>query len=688
MNNYSFKVQKKLGLIICFLIFGGHMLAQDEKGNAIYDSILYLRSRGSDISKDLDRRYDSAKKAVRLSNDTKVDSTILKSIRVLSTVLLYRGDYDGFVDLNYKTLKLAKKVSDSVEVGQSYHNIGWYHFQSRTQNDSAYFYLNKAIDVYGKIGGRIANQIAIYQNLSDILQLEKDYLGSEDHAVKGLELLESLPKTESNLITSWDLYNILGIVSLQLKRYDESIDYHRKAEDIANKMSNGLLRSLSSKNNVAFVYKQKGDLSTALKLYQEVLDYEKLYQLDPSFFALVSNNVAYTSFLNGDTDVDKLERMFKRAYKIADSLEDPVTKLATTIDMGNFYKAQNKIDNALHYAEETYELARMTSENDMLLEAMMLLSELNSGDKGKKYLKEHIRLTDSLLQNERGIRNKFARVQFETDQIEQENERMSTQRFWLLIVSAVLLVTLFLLYIIISQRAKNKELQFERAQQETNEEIYNLMLSQQDKVDEARALEKKRISQDIHDGVLGRLFGTRLSLDSLNLSEGKDAITKRSIYIDDLKIIEQDIRQISHDLNTDFVAGSGFIDIVETLIQNQTDAYQLSYELYYSDAIHWEEISNKTKIHIYRILQETMQNIYKHAKANHIKISFHIKKNVILMTIIDDGKGFVINKSKKGIGLKNIHSRVEEVNGTVNIQSELDAGTTITIQIPLLNNQL
>jgi signal transduction histidine kinase len=243
-------------------------------------------------------------------------------------------------------------------------------------------------------------------------------------------------------------------------------------------------------------------------------------------------------------------------------------------------------------------------------------------------------------------------------------------------------VTLFLLYIIITQRAKNKELKFEREQQETNEEIYNLMLSQQDKLDEARAQEKIRISKEIHDGILGRLFGTRLSLDTFNLKDGQEAAKKRLQYINDLKSIEEDIRKISHDLNTDFVAGSGFMDIVETLVQNQTQAYQLSYEFYHSDDINWEDVSNKTKIHIYRILQETMQNIYKHAEASHIEISFHLKNNVILLSIGDDGKGFTLNKSKKGIGLKNINSRVEDVNGTVQFDSEIDKGTTITIQIP------
>ena len=321
-----------------------------------------------------------------------------------------------------------------------------------------------------------------------------------------------------------------------------------------------------------------------------------------------------------------------------------------------------------------------------MLDALKVLSELKEGEEGKAYLNEHIKLSDSLLNVERNVRNKFARIEFETDKIEEDNARMTQQRMWLLIVSAVLLVTLFLLYIIITQRAKNKELKFEKDQQKANEEIYNLMLSQQDKVDEARANEKKRISQEMHDGILGRLFGTRLSLDSLNFSEGKEAIQNRATYIKELMTIENDIRKISHDLNTDFVTGSGFMDIVSELIEKQTSAYQLKHEFDYTDDVSWEIVSNKNKINIYRIIQESLQNIYKHANAEAVKISFQLKNSVILLSIIDDGDGFDVNKSKKGIGIKNINARVDDLEGTVDFISQIDEGTTINIEIPYKTN--
>ena len=82
------------------------------------------------------------------------------------------------------------------------------------------------------------------------------------------------------------------------------------------------------------------------------------------------------------------------------------------------------------------------------------------------------------------------------------------------------------------------------------------------------------------------------------------------------------------------------------------------------------------------MVQESLQNIYKHANAKTVKISFQLKKSVICLLIVDDGIGFDPNKSKKGIGLKNINARVKELNGTVAFRSKVNQGTTIKVKIP------
>lgn len=657
--------------------------AQNKEAKSKLGEIQNLLDEANNRENELNIRLEFGLKANRLAKETKIDSLILKSNRALSTIYLYSGEYDTFQNINFKNLKLAEKLRDTLALAIANQNLGFYN-QFNVINDSAYYYYSNASKLYDKISN-IRGLGEVLMSIASIQELERDYLGSEENTIRAIELMQQLPQDNDTYYSLWLLNRSLGSISLKLKAYDKSLEYYQIALNISKKIDNGLLSELSTKNSIAFAHKEKGDLKTALRLYEEVLNTDNFFKIDPAFYALVLDNVAFTKFLINDYDKEALETSFQRAYKISDSLNDVHNKIYVSIDMAKFYKELKVKDSALKYANISYELSKETSINEILLESMVLLSELNEGEIGKKYLIEHIHLNDSLVANERAFRNKFARIKFETEQIELENARISRERFWLLMISIVLILAIVLLYIVIAQRTKNKELKFTQDQQKTNEEIYNLMLSQQDKVDEARAKEKVRISQELHDGILGRLFGTRLSLDSLNFVEGKDAIFNRANYIKELKLIEEDIRKISHDLNTDFVSGSGFMDILTELIENQTQAYNLQHEFKFTDDINWEIVPNKTKINIYRVIQESMQNIYKHANASLVKISIQQKNNVICLTITDDGDGFVVSKSKKGIGLKNIHSRVKEINGDVHFESELKSGTTITINIPYVN---
>jgi signal transduction histidine kinase len=590
--------------------------------------------------------------------------------------------YDQVRKINHSNLKLAHKVNDSSAIGIANFNLGFYYHNFELNHDSAYYYYYNAAKLYNKIKDDL-NEGEVLVNMANIQETEKDYIGSEINAIRAISLIQKLPETDRNLDTLWSLYNLLGAISGRLQQYDKALDNHQIALSIGEKISDGYFYNLYSNNNIAFIYQEKGDYRQALAIYEELIKKTSLYQKDPSLYALILGNIAYNKFLSRDVNYDLIGLEFKEAYKISDSIDDDIVKMAISNYYSEYFLSRNTMDSALFYAKKAYNLGKETKSNNVISKSLLLMSKIKGGDVGKEFLNEHIKLNDSLLNNERNIRNKFARIEFETDQIEAENIRISRERLLFLLLSIGLMLTLTLLYIIISQRAKNRKLEFNQKQQEANEEIYNLMLAQQDKIEEGRTKEKLRISGELHDGILGRLFGTRLSLDSLNMQQTEDAIKNRGQYIDELKSIEQEIRKISHDLNTDFIAGSGFIDIIKTLIETQSSAYQLSYTFDQNDEINWETVSNKSKIHIYRMVQETMQNIYKHANAKHIKISFRLKNDVILLSIEDNGSGFNVNKAKKGIGLKNINSRAKEIGGKVDIESKIDVGTTILISVPI-----
>ena len=210
------------------------------------------------------------------------------------------------------------------------------------------------------------------------------------------------------------------------------------------------------------------------------------------------------------------------------------------------------------------------------------------------------------------------------------------------------------------------------------------MISQQSTIEENRVKEKKRIAQELHDGVLGRLFGARLNLDSLNRFNDEDSINSRFDYLAELKNIEQDIREISHDLNREkFVLINNFVAIVSNLLEEQSNSFESELTSFLDESIQWDKVSNGIKINLYRILQESLQNINKYACAKNISVEFKNSNGLILLKITDNGIGFDPNTKKKGIGLQNMQSRVAECEGTFDIRSKKGKGTTTVVFVPL-----
>jgi signal transduction histidine kinase len=140
--------------------------------------------------------------------------------------------------------------------------------------------------------------------------------------------------------------------------------------------------------------------------------------------------------------------------------------------------------------------------------------------------------------------------------------------------------------------------------------------------------------------------------------------------VSQLKTIEEDIRKISHEMNTDFVSGSGFVDVLKELVDTQAKAYGLDAEFTASEEVNWERVSNKVKINLYRIVQEAMQNIYKHAKATKMSVAISLLNDDICLEVSDNGKGFDTSRQRRGIGLKNITSRVKDLKGSVVFESK------------------
>ncbi len=672
----------KFKLIFAVSIFTLPALLFAQANETLLDSIYILRELSENNTLSKTERIDYAKRSVELSKLTKSDSTTLISERKLAFVYLLTGEYELYERNSLNNLETAKKLNDSLGIAYINAGLGYLNNQIKLDNAEAYKYYLDALKYFDALN-RINDKAITLYNIASIQDDEKDYLGSEQNAIKALRILNSLD-VENKDSRKYNILNLLGIVSLKLKNFEEAIAFHNQAIEITDNLENSKQREIESLNNMAITYREQGNYDKALEIYSEILVNPQLKE-DRSFDALILNNFAFTKFLGGDYNQTSVENDLKKSLHIGKQISDDNVILAASLDLSKFYKAHKIADSSLKYAKQSYRIAKAIPINDYLLESMLILAELTNGEQSRSYLKEHIRLTDSIHDIERATQNKFARIEYKTDELEAENEQISKENLYLLILSGGLLLTAIIIYLVISQRAKNRKLRLIQVQSKANEDIYNLIREQQDKVDEARTLEKKRISEELHDGILGRLFGTRLSLDSINFKDGKEAMTTRANYIGQLKTIEEDIRKISHELNTDFVSGSGFMDIVSELISSQTQAYDIKYEFTHDDEIDWESVNNTVKINIYRIIQESMQNVYKHANAKTIKISISLQNNVICLDIIDDGDGFDASKNRKGIGLKNMTSRVESIDGKIDFTSQVGDGTVVNVKIPYLN---
>lgn len=589
---------------------------------------------------------------------------------------------DAFLEIDsLKKTMFNIKEQDSSLIADTDYLIAQTFRKSTTYADSAYFYYQKAEKIYRNLGDNLKLARTIY-GVAVILKNEKDFIGSEVASFEAIALLEPLYETRSVVETKSYIYNNLGIVFKELDEFDESIEYNKKSLELKYRLN--VKSSIdASKNNLANTYKKNKQYNLALNYYSEILSNKDLVKERPRIFSLVLDNYAHTRFLSGN--LRELPGLYHKALKVSNSVgQDDYYSIIINQHLAEYYfDNKRNIDSAKYYAYKAKNISEKYYTDD-LLKSLLLLSKIEEDHKAVEHFNAYIKLSDSLQKNERAIRNKFARIRFETGQKEKENIQLTKERMWLFIISVVVVISSFLLYLVITQRNNNIELKFVQKQQETNEEIYNLMLSQNESIEEARDLEKKRISQELHDGVLGRLFGTRLSLDSLNRNNSEEAIKSRDLYITELKTIEEEIRKVSHELNTDFVSGSGFIDIIKTLVETQTLAYGLGYDLKHDESISWDDVNNKKKIHIYRIIQETLHNIYKHANAEHVNISLELKNDVICLSIIDNGSGYDVEKARSGIGLKNMNSRINEINGILKITSIKNQGTTVMIEVPMI----
>jgi signal transduction histidine kinase len=649
------------------------ILHQNDNISKNIDSLIKA-SRNISFTDSLRNEYliKSGKITEKLNNDS---LKIYFYIRIAYGHLVLR-DLNKFGEISKKTLYLTTLNNDTINIARANSDLGYY-YRLKFKNDSSFYYYNQALKNYSFLKNSVEEGKMRY-NLGAIQSDEKDYMGGEINTVKAISIL----KKEKEYYSLFLSYNNLAFISNQLKEHEKSIEYRKEASKYLSELDNVGNLELLLKNGIGITYQNKGDYIKSIEYFKNALATKDIQSLYPDIYAVLIDNLAYSKFKKGDKS--NLPDLFYKSLKIRDSLQIIDGIISSNLHLTEYFLTKGDTLIAMQHCKIAKNLAKSSNNNIDLLQSYLFLSKLEPAEKGKEYLLKHIELTDSLQQRERVIREKFTRIAYETDEITQEKEAETKKKWWVILFSGIGTSFGILLFINMRQSSKNKELLFNQKQEESNIEIYNLMLSQQEMFQKGSENEKKRISEELHDGILGRLFGTRLSLDSLNEGKTKALIKEREEYIEELQLIEEDVRTIAHNLKSNlFNSETHFIKLVEELVTKQRKMGNFECELNFNNLTNWECISNNIKINCYRILQESFQNINKYASASKVQIDFKRDGENILMKIYDNGVGFNTKKKYKGIGLKNMRSRAEAINSKIEFISSEGNGTQIAMTIPL-----
>lgn len=685
--NYSTKIAQgsmSVLLPLLFLIIGctndrettTSTKLQDK--DSIYNIVIWAKDS---TTLPLTERKALLEKAYSKAQKEKSLKIRLKNIGQISSTYHSFNDTSRFKKLQEEYITLANQTKDFVGKGDAHIKFGRYYYNK--QVDSAYYHFREAYNAYlqAKLkASEVEKPLVALYYMGSIKERNKDYAGAEKEATQVIAYAE-----ENNLNDKlFPGYTLLGIIQNGLDNYEEAVNYHSEAQKYIKYTDPKRQESYQyiNQNNIGSIYLRSENYSDAIKVFKSLATNESIKKIRPKLYAKALSSYAYALYKDKEIYNDSLVNTILTSNKVLDSIDYTYDYARNYYFLADILAKKDK-NKALEYAYASKEVALETENRDRLLNTLQLLTVIDEKNSAK-HAEDYFNLNEELQQEERRIRDKFARIQLETDQILDENLTLSKRNELYTKIGIGTLVLGFGLFIIILQRVNNQKLRFNQRQQEKNQEIYDLMLSQQGKLEEGKKEEQKRISQELHDGILGEMLGIRLLLSGLNDRTDEASIAHRNDLILKLQQCEEEIRTISHELNAASQTKLGnFVSSIESYIAQVSESSGIKVCFNYDINYNWDVLPGEIKINIYRILQECLQNSIKHAKAEKTEITFIKETNKLEVLIEDNGKGFDPNKERRGIGLKNMSSRIAKLNGKIFVKSAPSKGTKIKLDIPI-----
>ncbi|MCB0686043.1 MAG: sensor histidine kinase [Saprospiraceae bacterium] len=591
---------------------------------------------------------------------------------------------------------------------------------------------------------RLANQVGdVYQiAVSDhylglVYRLQGNYSAALQHFASALNQFESKPETLPSCLGP--LFNI-GVIHQIVGDYDQALDFFYQELQLRDSL--GIKEGYGNTlNSIGVTLKKMGDYHEALQVYEEALK-KSIAAGDSIDLSNIYNNRGSVKELTGDYDgafadyrtslaLDKkddyesgiassyeaISKLFlhygeydsakiyglrsfeirKKLGQLKELVESSHYLVSISLETGN-------IDDAWMYAEITTPKCEELGLSEMLMNNYKLLAEIYHQKGEEKLEAQALRAQlfwkDSLMDQRALETARNLQVRYETKEKEQvlhsltrENELnallISRQQKWqYLLLVALGLLAFFLVLAIRFYQLKIEAHQLRAEQEKILEEkrikeFENAnQLMKMNAVLQGQETERLRIAKDLHDG-LGALLST-VKLHFASVQKEIDALSKLNVYQKANELLDNacsEVRRIAHNMMPDALSNLGLVQALEDLLEGlRLKGQKVSLETINMED---QEIPEETELTIYRIIQELINNITRHAQANSVIVQLSVHENELFISVEDDGRGFDMQKVSDGIGLKNIRSRVAYLGGTMEMESTKNIGTTTNIVIPL-----
>jgi signal transduction histidine kinase/tetratricopeptide (TPR) repeat protein len=540
------------------------------------------------------------------------------------------------------------------------------------------------------------------ERLSDSfhIALGRYYLGNADVTLGNYE--EALPnylKAATYFESADDPGRLSSVYNGIAAAYEKhgidslSLTYFTKSYEISNEQKDYRRMGIAL-NNISNIYRNRGDFNKAI----EYMERAREILSDPAFakyFVPISINLA-----NGYSDSERpaeAKEIFLSTLPRIDTMADIYHYALLLRGLGGVYTQEGDKRKGLRYYERAYEAFREHGFTDEKLETMPFLIdayyENNETRKGMNLFYEYSDAKDSIFTSEKEKSLTEALQKYEAEKkdkalLEQaltiEKNARQKNRILLGLISAVLFAVILYFFF-------RKRLQYQKTIAEQNDSLQrqkitelqqkNKLLAMSSMI-EGQEAERLRIAKDLHDSLGGLLSTVKAHFTSIQKEIQQLAklnLTARTNELIDEACIE--VRRISHNMMPHALSISGLQGALEDMAMNlREEGYEVTLE-----TSELPQFENTRQVMIYRLMQEVISNIRKHANAKSILLQLLCYDNNLNLIIEDNGDGFDYEKAleKDGLGIKSINSRAQFLDGTIVWDSKQGQGTSISINIPL-----